>query len=111
MVVTMVSSSGPRRRFASVRPSKAADDPDDTQAFAVRVGEGVRRARQSHGWTQAELAERAGLSSNYVARLERGELGPSLFVANRLCDTLGIDVSELLQGSAAARTGRRRIAT
>jgi ribosome-binding protein aMBF1 (putative translation factor) len=109
----MVSSSGPRRKIASIRPSRAVerDDPGDAKVFATGVGEAVRRARQAHGWTQSELAERAGFSSNYVARLERGELGPSLFVAHRLCETLGIDVSELLQGSSGARTGRRRVAT
>jgi transcriptional regulator with XRE-family HTH domain len=82
----------------------------DPKVFASGVGEGVRNARQARGWTQAELAERAGLSANYVARLERGELGASLFVAHRLCDALGIDVSDLLQrAETPARTGRRRI--
>jgi transcriptional regulator with XRE-family HTH domain len=82
----------------------------DPKVFASGVGEAVRNARQAQGWTQAELAERAGLSANYVARLERGELGASLFVAHRLCDALGIDVSDLLQRSEApVRTGRRRI--
>jgi transcriptional regulator with XRE-family HTH domain len=79
----------------------------DAKSFAAGVGEAVRRARQSRGWTQAELAERAGLSPNYVARLERGELGPSLLVAHMLCDTLEIAVSELLQ-APSARTTRRR---
>jgi ribosome-binding protein aMBF1 (putative translation factor) len=108
----MVSSSGPRRRFSSARPSRGAerDSYDDPKAFASGVGEAVRRARQAHGWTQSELAERAGFSSNYVARLERGELGPSLFVAHRLCDALGIDVSELVGSFSGARTGRRRVA-
>jgi len=81
----------------------------DPKAFASGVGEAVRNARQAQGWTQAELAERSGLSANYVARLERGELGASLFVAHRLCDALGIDVSVLLQRESGARTGRRRI--
>jgi transcriptional regulator with XRE-family HTH domain len=82
----------------------------DPKTFAARVGEGVRRARQAVGWTQAQLAEAAGLSPNYVARLERGEMGPSLFVAHQLCDTLGIDVDTLLRaGPAPQRSTRRRI--
>jgi transcriptional regulator with XRE-family HTH domain len=83
---------------------------DDPKAFAAGVGEAVRRARQSLGWTQAQLAEFAGFSPNYIARLERGELGPSLFVANQLCSTLGIEVEALLPGggSSAQRSGRRR---
>jgi transcriptional regulator with XRE-family HTH domain len=62
------------------------------------------------GWTQAQLAEAAGFSPNYIARLERGELGPSLFVANQLCSALGIEVGALLQpATPPARTTRRRI--
>jgi transcriptional regulator with XRE-family HTH domain len=82
---------------------------DDPKLFAAGVGEAVRRARQSLGWTQAQLAEFAGFSPNYIARLERGELGPSLFVANQLCSTLGIEVEELLGGSPAHRSARRRV--
>src|SRR5580704_7155705 len=103
----MALGSGPRRRSTSVPPASRTDDP---KAFAAVVGEAVRRARQSHGWTQAQLAEAAGFSANYIARLERGELGPSLFVANQLCSTLGIPVSTLTQSAPPARTTRRRIA-
>jgi len=103
----MALGSGPRRRSASVRPPARTDDP---KAFAAIVGEAVRRARQAHGWTQAQLAEAAGFSANYIARLERGELGPSFFVANQLCSTLGIPVSTLTQAAPSARTTRRRIA-
>jgi transcriptional regulator with XRE-family HTH domain len=81
---------------------------DDEKAFASVVGEGVRRYRQALGWTQVQLAEAAGLSPNYVARLERGELGPSFFVAHQLSRTLGVDVGELYE--TPQRTTRRRIA-
>jgi hypothetical protein len=43
-----------------------------------------------------------------VARLERGELGPSFFVAHQLARTLGIAVGELFE--TPQRTTRRRIA-
>jgi transcriptional regulator with XRE-family HTH domain len=103
----MALGSGPRRRLASVRPLRN----DDPKAFAATVGEAVRRARQSVGWTQAQLAEAAGFSPNYIARLERGELGPSFFVAHQLCEALGMDVDGLLHGAVpSARTTRRRIA-
>jgi transcriptional regulator with XRE-family HTH domain len=102
----MALGSGPRRRLTTVRPPARGEDP---KAFAARVGEAVRRSRQSHGWTQAQLAEAAGFSPNYIARLERGELGPSLFVASQLCDTLRIDVNELLgPQTSSGRTTKRR---
>jgi transcriptional regulator with XRE-family HTH domain len=81
----------------------------DPKTFAATVGEAVRRRRQSLGWTQVQLAEASGLSPNYVARMERGELGPSLFVAHQLARTLGITVDDLLQ--TPQRTTRRRIAS
>ena len=79
----------------------------DPKSFAAVVGEAVRRHRQAAGWTQVQLAEAAGLSPNYVARLERGELGASLFVAYQLSRTLGISVRDLLE--APQRTTRRRL--
>jgi ribosome-binding protein aMBF1 (putative translation factor) len=107
----MSAGSGPRRKLPSVRPSsRPSARPEDPKVFAVGVGEAVRRARQALGWTQSELAERSGLSSNYIARLERGELGPSLFVANQLCGALNIPVEALLHGAPSMRTTRRRIA-
>lgn len=75
------------------------------------VGEAIRRGRQEHGWTQAFLAEQAGLSPNYIARLERGELGPSLFVANRICDALGMELDALVTppgGAAGTRKTAKR---
>ncbi len=81
---------------------------ENEKTFAAVVGEGVRRHRQGLGWTQVQLAEAAGLSPNYVARLERGELGPSFFVAHTLSRTLGIDVGDLVE--PPQRTTRRRIA-
>jgi putative transcriptional regulator len=81
---------------------------DDPKSFAAVVGDGVRRRRQAIGWTQVELAEAADLSPNYVARLERGELGPSFFVAHRLARSLGTHVGDLFD--APVRTTRRRIA-
>lgn len=81
----------------------------DSHEFASTVGERIRVSRQQKGWTQVELAEAAGLSSNYVARLERGELGASLFVAMRIADALGITLDVLAQAHVApARTTTKR---
>jgi ribosome-binding protein aMBF1 (putative translation factor) len=83
----------------------SADGQDEHRSFNVMVGEAIRRSRQEHGWTQAFLAEQAGLSPNYIARLERGELGPSLFVANRICGALAIELEVLVTpGTGALQT-------
>jgi transcriptional regulator with XRE-family HTH domain len=54
-----------------------------------------------------QLAEAAGLSANYIARLERGELGPSLFVAYQLAASLGIAIGALF--ATPQRAAKRRI--
>lgn len=110
----MGQESGRRPKFelearAPARTPDAAQD--EHQAFNTVVGEGIRRARQHHGWTQAFLADQARLSPNYIARLERGELGPSLFVANRICEALGIAIEELVgpqSGGAGRKTTAKR---
>ena len=44
----------------------------------VQFGKEVRRRRKADGMTIEELAERAGLSTNYVGAVERGDRDPSL---------------------------------
>ncbi len=81
----------------------------DSHEFASTVGERIRVARQQKGWTQVELADAAGLSSNYVARLERGELGASLFVAMKIAEALGVTLDVLVGAQApTARTTTKR---
>ncbi len=83
---------------------------EDPEGFASGVGERIRVARQQKGWTQVELAEAAELSSNYVARLERGELGASLFVAARICEALGVSLDRLAgPAPATSKSTKRRV--
>ena len=104
----MGQESGRRPKFdPEARGPEAAQD--EHHAFNTVVGEGIRRARQEHGWTQAFLADQARLSPNYIARLERGELGPSLFVANRICEALGIPIEDLV-GPPSGAGGRKTTA-
>jgi len=107
----MGQESGKRPKFDPEAPRVADPGQDEHRVFNSIVGDSIRRARQEHGWTQAFLAERAGLSPNYIARLERGELGPSLFVANQICQALTIDLEDLVgppSGTATRRTSKRR---
>ena len=71
--------------------------------IAMRLAEQVRQLRVQAGMTQAELAARAGVTVETVARLERVLRGrssansnPSLETLARLSQALGVEVSELL---------------
>lgn len=65
----------------------------------ISFGEAVRKQRINKGWTQDELAERAGLTGKYVGSIERGERDPGLFVMDLLAKTFAIPLGELLGSS------------
>ena len=69
--------------------------PEDA-AFALSCGQRLRALRLGRGWTQKGLGARAGVSENYVPRVERGELVPSLQIAVALARALGVSVARLV---------------
>lgn len=75
----------------------AMNDGAAPQEWNVSVGKAIRKERLVQSLTQARLACLANLSPNYIARLERGELGPSLRVAQKLCRALGVKVDSILK--------------
>lgn len=55
-----------------------------------RLAEVIRTARTEHGWSQAELAERAGVSQFLVAELEAGHPRAEFPKTVTVLKTLGI---------------------
>ena len=60
-----------------------------------RLETGLRRARQKSGFTQGELAARAGISRQTLSTLESGRGQPSTVVALRLAHVLRCRIEEL----------------
>lgn len=48
--------------------------------------------------SQADLAERAGISQGYLSSLERGEKQPTLPILKKLAKALNISVAALIGG-------------
>jgi transcriptional regulator with XRE-family HTH domain len=65
----------------------------DASWFGARLHE----LRQERGWTQLQLAERAGMTKNAIARLERGERSASWETVVALCKALGVSCDVFLQ--------------
>jgi putative transcriptional regulator len=63
--------------------------------LAEALGNRLREAREAAGWTQAELAERIGVSRKTVNTVENGVFVPSTIVALKLAGALGCPVEEL----------------
>lgn len=55
----------------------------------------LRRARESRGWAQADVAERIGAQANLVTRWERGYAFPSPYYRQKLCSLFDISAEAL----------------
>jgi transcriptional regulator with XRE-family HTH domain len=56
----------------------------------------VRTLRQARGLTQAQLADKSGVTREYIARLEAGRYDPSLSVIEKVAKALKVKVGKLL---------------
>ena len=67
----------------------------------------VREARMRRGWTQAELARRAGVRRATVNSLESGRRERvNLDVLEKVAKALGVPTLRLLREEATSRKGR-----
>src|SRR5215210_298547 len=60
------------------------------------LGGRVRELRRERGLTLEALAERSGVSRAMISKVERGEKNPTLVVAVKVAEGLGVTLSELL---------------
>ena len=56
----------------------------------------MRALRRERGWTLEILAERSGVSRAMISKLERGEKNPTLVVAAKVAEGLGVSLSRLV---------------
>jgi XRE family transcriptional regulator, master regulator for biofilm formation len=57
----------------------------------------IKTLRTERGLTQAQVAQKAGVTKNYITMLERGERkNPSLDIVKNLAKALGVPVAKLL---------------
>lgn len=61
----------------------------------MALGRRVRELRHKLGYSQEELADRAGMHWTYLGGIERGERNPTLANIGRLADALDISLAEL----------------
>lgn len=73
----------------------------------VAFGRRVRELRTARGWSQEELAHRAGVHWTYLGGIERGERNPALLNIGRVARALGVSLGELFD-PVHDLPGRRR---
>lgn len=60
------------------------------------VGRNLNRIRKERGLTQEQLAERSGLSQQYLSGLERGRRNPTVVTLFEIASALGVSHVELV---------------
>jgi len=64
----------------------------------VRLGENLRKVREERGWSQEELAFKAGVHRTYVGGVERGEYNVTILTLRRFTRALGITLQDAIRG-------------
>jgi len=62
-----------------------------------RLSMRLKQFREARGWTQEQLAEKAGFSRAYIARLEIGRHDPTLSTLEKLAKALRVTVGKLVE--------------
>jgi DNA-binding XRE family transcriptional regulator len=67
---------------------------------ALSVGDRVRKLRTSRGWSQADLASKAGISQAYISGIETGRYYPTRWVLDAVAGALAVAPDELTGAEA-----------
>lgn len=68
----------------------------DTYYFDI-IRYNIKKHREAAGLTQQQLADKAGITMNYVAKIESKKMqrGCTIVIVGRIADALNIDIREL----------------
>jgi ribosome-binding protein aMBF1 (putative translation factor) len=66
-----------------------------SRKWAEHVGKCVKKHRDEKGWTQSELATKAGLPQSHISRIERAEYTPTHKTIGKIAEAFGIELGEI----------------
>ncbi|CAB3655249.1 hypothetical protein LMG24238_01369 [Paraburkholderia sediminicola] len=89
-----MASSGIRRAAANAAPISGAS-PVQAIAAPPRVGEQIQRLRAERRMTLDDLSRAAGVSKSMLSEIERDKANPTIAVAWRLTNALGVSLDSL----------------
>ena len=67
-----------------------------------RIAQIIRQMRENRGWSQADLADRAGLGRSALGNYDKGTRNPSLDVLEQLAEAFGVTMGDLVNGTELA---------
>ncbi len=81
-------------------PQKQKRTPTPEPLWREALGRSLRAAREEQGGRLIDIAERAGISPQYLSEVERGRKDPSSEMIAAVTGALGVDLAGLLVGIA-----------
>lgn len=69
----------------------------------------IRRWRDERGWSQAELAARAGFARSTLSKIENGILSPTFEILLKLARGFGVELSDLVRAEAPNASNRLQV--
>jgi HTH-type transcriptional regulator / antitoxin HipB len=99
----MAMSEDPPRRTSLAEARQARiNRPEAAAAYEqarlrFELAEAIRARREELGWSQRQLAERAGMTQPGIARFEAGGTTPTLPLLERLAAALGLTLQVSLR--------------
>jgi transcriptional regulator with XRE-family HTH domain len=72
-----------------------------SKQIALRIGKNIAAVRKSTGRTQAELAEKIGIDTVSLSRIERGVVTPGVPTLDNIANELHVPLSRLFEGASA----------
>ena len=77
-------------------------------SLRIQFGRNLRYLRISQNWTQEHLAERLGVSVNFVSFVERGIKSPSFDLLEQIAKAFRVPVAQLFELGGKS-SGRQRV--
>ena len=62
----------------------------------IMLGNRIREYRKERGFSQEILAEKSGVSTNTISRIEGGQMAMSVGILQKIVKALGVDANPLL---------------
>jgi len=99
--VSHQNTAGPSLKTMTIR---ALPSPSDRVRRRARplwrqlAGDVLREHRLDAGLRLRDVAERAGMSTQYLSEVERGRKEPSSEMLESICGALGVDLLDLVRG-------------
>lgn len=86
--------------MADILPFHQKRAPTPEPLWREVLGRNLRAAREEQGGRLVDIAQRAGISPQYLSEIERGRKEPSSEMIAAVTGALGVDLADLLTGIA-----------